>query len=68
MLIPAGHRARAIWELLGKLDFSAREKGIAAREGAAGRPCFPPRLLASIWLYGWSIEVGSARAFERRMS
>lgn len=67
-LIPADHRARAIWELLGKLDFSAWEKDIASREGAAGRPCFAPRLLASIWLYGYSIEVASARALERMMS
>ena len=64
-LIPPGHRARAVWELTGQLDFSAWEEGIAAREGGAGRPCFPPRLLAAIWLYGYAIGVASARALSR---
>jgi transposase len=67
-LIPADHRARAIWELVGRLDLSAWENGIGSREGAAGRPCFQPRLLASIWLYGYSIEIASARALARMMS
>lgn len=67
-MIPANHRARAIWELLGKLDFSPWENSIVSREGAAGRPCFPPRLLASIWLYGYSIGVASARALARMMN
>jgi len=66
-LIPADHRARALWELLGKLDFSVWEDGIESREGAAGRPCFSPRLLASIWLYGYSIGIASARALARMM-
>jgi transposase len=50
------------------MDFSAWEKQIDSREGAAGRPCFEPRLLASIWLYGYSIEIASARALARMMS
>ena len=65
MLIPPGHRARAIWELSGQLDFNEWEKGIEAREGSAGRPCFAPRLLAAIWLYGYSIGGASARALSR---
>jgi transposase len=64
-LIPPGHRARAVWELAGKLDFSEWESGIEAREGSAGRPCFSPQLLASIWLYGYSIRIASARALSR---
>lgn len=64
-LIPTRHRARAIWELSGKLDFSPWESRIVAREGSAGRPCFDPRLLAAIWLYGYSIGVASARALSR---
>jgi transposase len=66
-LVPADHRVRAIWELLGKLNFSAWEEGIESREGAAGRPCFPPQLLASIWLYGYSMGIASARALARMM-
>src|SRR4051812_40589973 len=65
LLIPPGHRARAVWELSGKLDFSEWENGIEAREGSAGRPCFAPRLLAGIWLYGYSIGIASARALSR---
>lgn len=64
-LIPPDHRVRAIWELAGRLDFSEWESGIESREGSAGRPCFSPRLLASVWLYGYSIEVASARALSR---
>jgi transposase len=64
-LIPSGHRARAIWELTGKLDFSEWESRIVVREGSAGRPCFDPRLLAAIWLYGYSIGIASARALSR---
>ena len=66
-LVAGDHPVRAIWELLGKLDFSLWEEGIESREGAAGRPCFRPRLLASIWLYGYSIEIASARALARMM-
>jgi len=66
-LIPADHRARALWELLGNLDLSAWEDGIESREGAPGRPCFSPRLLASVWLYGYSIGIASARALARMM-
>jgi transposase len=64
-LIPPDHCARAIWELTGKLDFSEWESGIESREGSAGRPCFPPQLLASVWLYGYSIGIASARALSR---
>lgn len=67
-LIPADHRARAVWELAGQLDFSDWEEGIESREGAAGRPCFPPRLLTSIWVYGYSIGIASARALSRMTS
>ena len=54
-----------MWELTGKLDFSEWEKEIEAREGSAGRPCFDPRLLTAVWLYGYSIGVASARALSR---
>ena len=64
-LIPPGHRARAVWELTGKLDFHEWEEGIAAREGSAGRPCYAPRLLAAIWLYGYAVGVASGRALSR---
>src|ERR1700741_1983500 len=67
-LIPPDHPARAIWALVSRLDFSAWEKRMESREGGAGRPCFQPQLMASLWLYGYSIEIASARALARMMS
>ncbi len=64
-LIEAGHPARAIWALLESLDFSGFEEQILSREGQAGRAATPPRLLAALWIYGYSLGVGSARALER---
>ena len=64
-MIPADHPARAIWELLGSLDLSAYESKVVTREGQAGRAATPPRLLAALWIYGYSVGVGSARALER---
>ncbi len=64
-LVAPNHRIRAIWALAGKLDLSDWESRIAAREGAAGRPSFSPRLLACVWIYGYSIGVASARALAR---
>lgn len=67
-LIPQDHRARAIWEMTARLDFRRWEARIASVEGEAGRPCFAPRLLAAIWIYGYSIGVASARALSRMTS
>ena len=64
-LIEAGHPARAVWALLESLDFSGFEDQILSREGQAGRAAVPPRLLAALWIYGYSLGVGSARALER---
>jgi transposase len=64
MLAP-DHTARAIWELAGRLDWSEFEKTIRSREQAGGRPVWEPRLLASVWMYAYTLGVGSARAVER---
>jgi len=64
-LIEANHAARAIWELLGKLDVSRFEEPIKAREGSAGRDATDPRILLALWLYAISEGVASARALER---
>jgi transposase len=66
-LIASDHPARTIWELAGRFDLSRFEEGILTREGAAGRPCWPARLLLSIWIYGYWQGVASARALERMM-
>lgn len=66
-LIGSDHPARAIWELTGRLDLSSFEQGVRSREGTAGAPRHSPRLLVSVWVYGYSEGIGSARALERMM-
>lgn len=67
-LIEANHPARTIWELSGRFNLSAFEAKQKSREGEAGRPCWPARLLVSVWVYGYTLGVASARAIERMMS
>ena len=64
-LIAEDHPARAIWQLVGKLDLSAFYKGIGAVEGEAGRPALDPQLLISLWIYSYSEGVSSAREIAR---
>ena len=64
-LIDEDHPARAIWEFVGKLDLSEFEEEIRALEGSARRTAYDPRLLISLWVYGYSCGVGSARAIAR---
>jgi transposase len=66
-LIPPDHPARAIWQMISQLDLGSWEREIQTREGEAGRPCWEPRLLASIWVYGYSQGIESARDLERKM-
>lgn len=66
-LIPPNHPARVIWQVSGKFDFSQFEHSKKSFEDEAGRRCWPPQLLASIWIYGYSLGVASARALERMM-
>lgn len=66
-LIEEDHPARAIWEFTGKLDLTAYEQPIEAVEGVAGRPVWDPRLLISLWIYAYSLGVGSAREISRRL-
>jgi len=60
-LIADNHPARAIWELLGRMDLSPFSEKIKAVEGHAGRPPFDPRLLIGVWTYGLSRGINSAR-------
>jgi transposase len=64
-LIAEDHPARAIWQLVGKLDLSSFYKTIGAVEGEAGRPALDPQLLISLWIYGYSEGVSSAREIAR---
>lgn len=67
-LIGADHKARAIWELAGKLDLSGFRETIRTAEGEAGRAAWDPRLLVSLWVYAYSEGISSAREIERMMS
>jgi transposase len=65
-LIEEDHSARAIWELVGRLDLSLYYAGIAAVEGRAGREHTDPQVLISLWLYGYSRGISSGREMARR--
>ena len=64
-LIEEDHCARAIWELIGRLDLSLYNAEIAAVEGHAGRD-HTTQLLISLWLYAYSQRISSAREVARR--
>jgi transposase len=67
-LIDEQHAARTIWELSAKFDLKRFEEGVKTRQGEAGRPCWPARLLVSVWVYSYTLGVASARAMERMMA
>jgi transposase len=64
-LIPADHKARAIWQLAGTLNLAAFAESLKTEAGRAGRPAWDPRLLVSVWVYAYSEGIGSAREVER---
>jgi transposase len=64
-LIPDDQPARAIWELVGRLDRSPFHQDIEAMEGVAGRPALDPQLLISLGIYAYSEGVSSAREISR---
>ena len=66
-LIGEDHRARAIWELTGRINLTAFLKEIKSEVGEVGRASWNPRLLVSIWVYADSEGMTSAREIEREM-
>ena len=65
-LLEPEHPARAIWELVGQCDLEPFYERIEAVEGHAGRSPHDPRLLISLWLYGYTQGIASGREIERR--
>jgi transposase len=65
-LIEEDHPARALWELVGRLDLSEYYAEIGAVEGRAGRDHTDPQVLISLWLYAYSRGISSAREVARR--
>jgi transposase len=66
-LIPADHKARAIWELAGSVDLSRFSEPLRTSQGCAGRAAWDPHLLVSLWVYAYSEGISSAREIERLM-
>jgi transposase len=66
-LIGPDHSARAIWSLVGRLNLTPFETDIQSLEDHSGRPRWSPQLLISVWIYGYSLGISSARALERMM-
>jgi transposase len=66
-LVGPDHKVRAIWDLTKELDLSRFAKKIQSVEGKAGSPAWDPQLLLSVWLYGYSEQVSSARQIARLM-
>ncbi len=54
LLIDEDHFARAIWELVGRLDLRRYYAEIGSIEGRAGREHTDPQVLISLWLYAYS--------------
>jgi transposase len=65
-LIGEDHAARAIWTLVGRLDLSRFYQGIESSVEEGGRPAIDPQLLISLWVYAYSVGIGSAREVARR--
>jgi transposase len=64
-LISEEHPARAIWELVSRLDLKQFYASIVSVEGEAGRSAFDPLMLISVWVYAYSRGIGSAREISR---
>jgi len=65
-LIDEDHLARAIWNLVGRLDLTPFYLGIESSADEGGRPAFDPQLLISLWIYAYSQGIASAREVARR--
>jgi transposase len=66
-LIAYDHKARAIWELVERMDLSRFTEPLRTTQGCAGRPAWDPHLLVSLWVYAYSEGINSAREIERVM-
>ena len=64
-LVEDDHPVRAIWAMVCQLDWSRFEEDVKVLEGGKGRSNYDPRLLAALWIYGYSEAVNSARELSR---
>jgi transposase len=63
--LPRTHPARVLFEVVGQLDLSGFTADTKSVSGRAGRPVLSPRMKLTLWLYGISRGIGSAREIER---
>lgn len=59
------HRARAIWDVVEKLDLSKFLEKIKSREGGPGAEATDPRVVLGLWLLGLSEGIGTGREIHR---
>jgi len=64
-LVEEDHPVRAIWTMVCQLDWSRFEEDVKVVEGGRGRSGHDPRLLAALWIYGYSEGINSARELSR---
>jgi transposase len=64
-LLPPNHRARLVWQLVGRWDLSRFLQTIRARGSRPGRAATDPRLLIALWLYATTQHVGGGRELAR---
>ena len=65
--VGSNHKARAIVELVSGLDLRQFEEPIRSLEHGPGRNAEDPALLISVWIYGYSEGMGSARELAQQM-
>src|SRR5260370_30446976 len=64
-LIGAEHPARLIWEFVGPQNIERFYEGVKAIDGVAGRECWDPRMLITMWIYAYSEGISAAREISR---
>ena len=64
--IAEDHRARLLWRIVEGVDVSAFTSSAKSVEGHVGRSLTSVRMQLTLWLYGISVGVGSAREIARR--
>lgn len=64
-LLPQEHRARAVWQVVERLELSRFYDRIKARGSTAGRASTDPKVLLALWLYATADGVVHARELER---
>ena len=64
-LVADDHAVRAIWELSGQMNLRRFYATVGSEREGAGRSAIDPRLLVSLWVYGYSRGISSAREISR---